>query len=82
MHFFFFQDAKFINVKEILEGKEELSDVPENQSKDPQIDIYKERIASLESNLSNSLSEKDASRYFPYSKSLILYLALSKQYFK
>lgn len=57
-----FQDAKFINIKEILEGKEKLTDVTDGQSHDPQSEVYKEKIASLEASLANSIAEKDVSK--------------------
>ncbi|KAG8185026.1 hypothetical protein JTE90_017049 [Oedothorax gibbosus] len=52
-------DARFINIKEILERKEKLTEVSDEQSHDPQIGVYKEKIASLESGLANSITEKD-----------------------
>ncbi|GFT14254.1 CAP-Gly domain-containing linker protein 2 [Nephila pilipes] len=51
-------DPKFVNIKEIIDAKENLSIVPEQPSTDPQIALLKERISALEADLQNLKEEK------------------------
>ncbi|GFR17378.1 CAP-Gly domain-containing linker protein 2 [Trichonephila clavata] len=51
-------DPKFVNIKEIIEEKENLSIVPEQPSADPQAALFKERIVALEAELESQKQEK------------------------
>lgn len=51
-------DPKFVNIKEIIDEKENLSIIPEQLSTDPQIALLKERIAALEVDLQSQKEEK------------------------